>query len=122
MFQREVTSYIEAVLTARSEAEDRLHLRVEWLRDLGATWTQIGNALGTTPQAAQQRFGRRVRPTEGSTALLPPHVGVDDQGRLYQRDASGDADGAAPRGEDEGKSRGNNGDRRGEGRAEHDLH
>jgi hypothetical protein len=27
-------------------------------RDQGATWTDIGDVLGTTRQAAQQRFGR----------------------------------------------------------------
>jgi hypothetical protein len=39
------------------EAERTLGARVAEARRAGATWSVIGDALGTTKQAAQQRFG-----------------------------------------------------------------
>lgn len=35
-------------------------------RDLGATWQQIGDMLGTSRQGAQGRFGRYLKSTEGA--------------------------------------------------------
>lgn len=39
-------------------ANKRLRLAVEQARAAGESWTTIGVALGTTRQAAQQRFAR----------------------------------------------------------------
>ena len=45
------------------EARENERLTAEWVvkaRDAGASWEQIGHALGVSRQAAQQRFGRNV--------------------------------------------------------------
>jgi hypothetical protein len=49
-------------LTELAEIRDlvdaQIHLSAEGLRDEGFTWASIGDALGITRQAAEQRFGR----------------------------------------------------------------
>ena len=40
-----------------ARARDEAHQAVEVARMLGATWAQVGQALGITRQSAQQRFG-----------------------------------------------------------------
>jgi hypothetical protein len=43
------------------EAREVERLTADWVqkaRDAGASWQQIGDALGVTRQAAQQRYGR----------------------------------------------------------------
>jgi hypothetical protein len=47
------------------EAQDTLRLSVERARDGGHTWQEIGDVLGTSRQAAFQRFGRPVDPRTG---------------------------------------------------------
>lgn len=42
---------------ALQTAQDDLGNAVQLAKDAGATWDEIGKALGTTRQAAQQRFG-----------------------------------------------------------------
>jgi hypothetical protein len=45
------------------EAREIERLTGEWVdkaREAGASWAQIGTALGISRQAAQQRFGRNV--------------------------------------------------------------
>jgi len=39
-------------------AEDELKENVQLVRSCGATWDEIGAALGVTKQAARQRFAR----------------------------------------------------------------
>lgn len=58
MMISEVQDRLEPVDTRNREMRDMLHSAVELLRLDGATWVQIGAVLGTSPQAAQQRFGR----------------------------------------------------------------
>jgi hypothetical protein len=61
-------------LTAVREAESRLHHAVDAARDAGHSWSEIGEVLGTTRQAAYQRFGRPIDPRTGTpmnAALLP---------------------------------------------------
>jgi hypothetical protein len=61
-------------LAAVREAESRLHDAVDTARDAGHSWSEIGEVLGTTRQAAFQRFGRPIDPRTGapmSAALLP---------------------------------------------------
>jgi hypothetical protein len=48
---------IAAAQTMVSLAEDVLGEVIAQARDEGSTWQQIGDALGTTRQAAFQRFG-----------------------------------------------------------------
>ena len=56
MTQGEVEAILWPVLEARDLAVDRVYETVHRLRDLGATWPQLGNVLGTTPQAVQQKY------------------------------------------------------------------
>jgi len=61
-------------LAAVREAESRLHDAVDTARDAGHSWSEIGEVLGTTRQAAFQRFGRPIDPRTGTpmnAALLP---------------------------------------------------
>ena len=63
----------EAVRKVR-DAEATLRDAVDVARAAGHTWQEIGNLLGTSRQAAFQRFGRPVDPTTGAsmTELKPP--------------------------------------------------
>jgi hypothetical protein len=45
--------------------EDGLHEAVQNARQAGHTWAEIGDVLGTTKQAAFQRFGRPLDPRTG---------------------------------------------------------
>lgn len=60
-------SVVAARETARS-AEKALRDAVEQARDAGHTWQEIGEILGTSRQAAFQRFGRPVEPRTEATA------------------------------------------------------
>lgn len=44
--------------TAADDADYDLRVAVRHARDAGATWEEIGDALGVTKQAAFQRFGK----------------------------------------------------------------
>ncbi len=45
-------------LTELEEAKERLATAAREARDAGATWVEIARVAGSTPQAAQQRWGR----------------------------------------------------------------
>jgi len=68
---------LDAVAVVRSLArvvEDGMREAVQRARQAGHTWAEIGELLGTTRQAAFQRFGRPLDPRTGapmSDALLP---------------------------------------------------
>jgi hypothetical protein len=68
---------LQAVTVVRSLArivEDGLREAVQQARRAGHTWAEIGELLGTTRQAAFQRFGRPLDPRTGapmSETLLP---------------------------------------------------
>jgi hypothetical protein len=68
---------LAAVVAARDQAraaEDALRAAVRTARAAGHTWQEIGAALGTTRQAAFQRFGQPIDPRTGvpmAAALLP---------------------------------------------------
>jgi hypothetical protein len=68
---------LAAVVAAREQtraAADALHAAVRAARAAGHTWLEIGAALGTTRQAAFQRFGQPTDPRTGvpmAAALLP---------------------------------------------------
>lgn len=53
----EVSYAFNQAIYALAEAEERLHGTVAAMRSHGCTWREIGEALGVTRQAAQQRFG-----------------------------------------------------------------
>jgi hypothetical protein len=68
-----LTAVAEA-LTAVRAAEVDLRSAVDTAREAGSTWADIGEALGTSRQAAFQRFGRPVDPRTGQpmhASLLP---------------------------------------------------
>ena len=52
-----IAATVEDNARERREAEERLHTLVDQARGDGATWQLIADQLGTTKQAAQQRFG-----------------------------------------------------------------
>jgi hypothetical protein len=54
----------QAVAVARS-AEEELGMTVARAREAGHTWAEIGQVLGTSRQAAFQRFGRPADPRTG---------------------------------------------------------
>ncbi|MDQ3786441.1 MAG: DUF3887 domain-containing protein [Actinomycetota bacterium] len=64
-----LTAVAEALGRAR-DAEDALRRAVEEARASGRTWQEIGDVLGTSRQAAFQRFGRPVAPRTAEE-LLP---------------------------------------------------
>ena len=43
---------------AKSDVEGRIQCVVAYLRELDTPWSLIGEVLGVTRQAAQQRYGR----------------------------------------------------------------
>jgi hypothetical protein len=56
---------VRAALRAVREAESRLRDAVDATREAGRTWAEIGEVLGTSRQAAFQRFGRPIDPRTG---------------------------------------------------------
>lgn len=53
------TARLSGYLVLIEAAKQMLHDEVRIARSFGQTWEQIGDALGITRQAAQQRFGDR---------------------------------------------------------------
>ncbi len=72
---------LDAVAVIRSLArvvEDGLREAVQLARQSGHTWAEIGELLGTTRQAAFQRFGRPLDPRTGApmnASILPGATG-----------------------------------------------
>lgn len=65
---------VAAALAAVREAEEHLRQTVEAARSSGHTWAELGEVLGTSRQAAFQRFGNPVDPRTGvpmKDAMLP---------------------------------------------------
>jgi hypothetical protein len=68
---------LEALTAARdlaAAAGDALQQAVDQARAAGHSWREIGDVLGTTRQAAFQRFGHPIDPRTGapmSTTILP---------------------------------------------------
>jgi hypothetical protein len=65
----DISSALEAMLAARERAvaaNEALQEAVDRARDAGHTWREIGEVLGTTRQAAFQRFGHPVDPRTGT--------------------------------------------------------
>jgi len=73
---------LDAVAVIRSLArvvEDGLREAVQLARRSGHTWAEIGDLLGTTRQAAFQRFGRPLDPRTGvpmNASILPGAAGL----------------------------------------------
>jgi hypothetical protein len=75
-------SGLEAVTAARelaAAADAALQLAVDRARSAGQSWRGIGDVLGTTRQAAFQRFGRPVDPRTGEPMRRAVRPGATDQ-------------------------------------------
>jgi hypothetical protein len=59
-------------LSLTEQAESVVASAVAAARDVGCTWQDIGNLLGTTRQAAFQRFGRPIDPRTGTSMVRTP--------------------------------------------------
>ena len=65
-----LTAVGQALRTVR-DAEAGLKEAVEAARRTGHTWQEIGDLLGTSRQAAFQRFGRPIDPRTGTPMTEP---------------------------------------------------
>ena len=73
---------MHTVATARTLGRltnDALALLVTAARERGASWQQVGDALGTTRQAAFQRFGAPLDPRTGETMTRTSVPGAADK-------------------------------------------
>jgi hypothetical protein len=73
---------LAAMAAARNLAEAldaALQVAVDRARTAGRTWREIGDALGTTRQAAFQRFGRPVDPRTGEPMTRETLPGAADK-------------------------------------------
>lgn len=69
----EVTGLGELYLAVqdRAASERRLHKAVGAARDDGTSWAVIGRMLGTTGEAARQRFGTATKTTKKTAKAVP---------------------------------------------------
>jgi hypothetical protein len=56
---------LRADVRALNQQHRNVVMAIDFARDSGASWSQIGRALGISKQAAQQRYGTS-RPAESS--------------------------------------------------------
>jgi hypothetical protein len=68
---------IRQALDVRRRADLALAAAVDAARASGCTWQQVGDALGTSRQAAFQRFGHPVDPRTGRTMDRTTFDGAD---------------------------------------------
>jgi hypothetical protein len=71
---------IAYVQGAASAIDEGMRAVVQRARDAGHTWAEIGQVLGTTRQAAFQRFGRPTDPRTGQPMALSVPPGAADRG------------------------------------------
>ena len=62
-------------------ASEALQASVDRARDAGHSWREIGGVLGTTRQAAFQRFGHPVDPCTGTLRPSPAFTAPSDASR-----------------------------------------
>jgi hypothetical protein len=78
--QPDALAAIDHALTLARRAEEGLAMTVARARESGHTWAEIGQILGTSRQAAFQRFGRPADPRTGRP-MEPVLPGARDRGR-----------------------------------------
>jgi hypothetical protein len=66
MSEGDLLAAVAEALAAVRGAEERLRDAVDAARSSGRTWAEIGDVLGTSRQAAFQRFGRPIDPRTGA--------------------------------------------------------
>ena len=79
----ETPGALEAVAFAAGAAgavEEGMRAVVQRAREAGHTWEEIGQVLGTTRQAAFQRFGRPTDPRTGQVMALSMLPGAAERG------------------------------------------
>ncbi|WP_420431071.1 hypothetical protein [Candidatus Poriferisocius sp.] len=57
---------LKRAVMARARCEGQIVEAVAAARSRGITWNQIGELLGTSPQAAQQRYGMLIEQTQAN--------------------------------------------------------
>lgn len=65
-------SSLRAAIDIQTQAAALLASAVDYARESGVTWQEIGDALGVTRQAAFQRFGKPVDPRTGAIMNTTP--------------------------------------------------
>lgn len=85
--QRQYRPMIEAAQVAAEEAKATLHRWVEAGRRAGMSWTEVGQLLGISKQAAQQRFGAGPRqPAPFGTIVVTPGTGAASEQELLDEE------------------------------------
>lgn len=72
---------LSAALRIQQAAAELVAAAISDARDEGCTWSQIGDVLGVSRQAAFQRFGRPTDPRTGEPMSTTPLPGADDLAR-----------------------------------------
>lgn len=77
--QVRASAQLQRYAEQRRVTSDNIALAVRDARDLGISWSQIGNALGTSAQAAWERYGltveqRRQRSLQNNPAVTQPSL------------------------------------------------
>lgn len=70
MVSEDFVQKIQAATKEAQKATQRRDVLVRKARDKGATWTQIGYALGVSAQAAQKKYGNTQERVEAYEANL----------------------------------------------------
>lgn len=73
---------VKSSAAAEREASELLQRAVVAARAVGVSWARIGDRLGMTRQAAQQRFGRADTPEDGVERWLGPVTAFDEMVEL----------------------------------------
>ncbi len=86
---------LQSAVAVRAQADRVLAAAVDAVRAAGGTWQEIGTALGTSRQAAFQRFGRPVDPRTGGPMDRTVLDGADERAiAIFTALAAGDWEGA----------------------------
>ncbi|WP_455833761.1 hypothetical protein [Pseudarthrobacter siccitolerans] len=76
--KQEALEAIRWPMKALKQEEARLHGYVTVARNEGASWSEIGAVLGTTKQAAQQRFGAQEAISEAIRRTKPKELAMEE--------------------------------------------
>ena len=68
--KEQALKWLKAGHEALVNAQFNTRVAISHARNSGASWAEIGNILGISKQAAQQRYGAYVSNTKASTTLV----------------------------------------------------
>lgn len=81
---------VEVALAVTAESQAVLQSAVDAARGAGQSWERVGAAIGTSRQAAQQRFGRRGdEPDDVVVWRMTPVTAFDEMDRLEEAGRGG---------------------------------